>query len=354
MRNDGQFRQPEHASGMACQTHSKFRSLRFMAIALISLAATAVGLYFKSHANPGTEPSSFSSTPPQYINVYVSIPVTSVTVNVTLGQGEFNPNYGRFDSLVNLPTQGSMQLGEKVDITIKPAQSGTPVAIITSNIKPVAFPVSEPVLPLKSRSNRPTEIAQAERFAMPVSLFQSSSNTWDGSVLFGSIPVIFVRNGSVFGHLPSVGAYDVLYPPTTCLEAGYDRRTGQLKDVTSDFFGPSLPVTEQIQGLGCPNNISSTETIQHIVPALKNDLVDYANPAVDSGNDADYVWRSTGIDGLEPAFKETSPEAVDSQNQAAFYSGIAFGVAGSAFIALIQEFPGSRKRKSKNDAPSPA
>jgi hypothetical protein len=356
MSDDVQFRHREQSSEMGRPARSEFRPVRFIMISLILLTAGAAGLHFKSYANPGTEPPAFSSNPPQYINVYVSTPVISVTVNVTLGQGWLNPNYGRYDSPVNLRPQGFTKFHEKVDITVKPAGPGAPVTMITSNIKPLTEGNSGPVLPLKSGPGRPTDISKAQRFAMPVSLSRyGPGNTWYGSVFFDSILVIFERNGSVFGHLPSVGAYDVLYPPTGCLEAGYDRRTGQLKDVTSDFFGPPLPATERTVGLGCPNNISSTEVIQHIVPALRNYLVDYTNPAVDSGNDADYVWHSAGIDGLEPAFKEASPEALDSQNQAAFYSGIAFGVAGSAFIAFIQEFPRSRKRKSSKDGtPSPA
>jgi hypothetical protein len=44
---------------------------------------------------------------------------------------------------------------------------------------------------------------------------------------------------------------------------------------------------------------------------------------------------------LEPIFKTTDPAALDSQNEASFRSGIAFGVAVAAAIAVIQEL---RKR----------
>jgi hypothetical protein len=354
MRDHGQFRQPDRAPESGQSERSPFWSVRSVAIIFIALIATGFGFYFKSHASPGAAPADFSRYSSQYIDVYESVPVDSVTMAVTLGQGFLNPNYGRYDTLVGLRPRGYTYFHERVDISLTAAQPSASVTMmITSNIKPVTGKGEPgvatlnlgPVLPFKGmRSDGDKATARAERFAMQVSL-SGSGRYWSGSVFFDAVPVIYQENGSVFGHLPSVGAHDVLYPPTDCLYVGYDRKTGQVKDVGSSFFSPPLPAVERIQSFGCPNHISSTEVFQNIVPALRNDVIDYANPAVDTVNDSDYTWHSAGCCGMEPAFKETSPESVDSQNKASFYAGIAFGVAGSAAIAIVQEVPVTRKRK---------
>ncbi|HKA55881.1 MAG TPA: hypothetical protein VKJ47_19690, partial [Candidatus Binatia bacterium] len=169
------------------------------------------------------------------------------------------------------------------------------------------------------------------------SLSPGQGNTWYGSVFFTSVPIIFQDNGSTFGHLPSVAAYSYLFPPTPVLEGGYDARTGQLKNV---FLGGSSRVPSRERKVDFyPSNFqaSYTEAIQQIVPALNDRQTAYMNPSTDSANDADYVWHSNSVDGMEPTFKAIDPNAADAQSQAAFYSGIAFGVAGAALIALVQE-----------------
>jgi hypothetical protein len=50
-----------------------------------------------------------------------------------------------------------------------------------------------------------------------------------------------------------------------------------------------------------------------------------------------YVWRSTGE--LEPTFETTIESTVTNESNSAFLSGIFFGLAGAATIALVQEFP---------------
>jgi hypothetical protein len=68
---------------------------------------------------------------------------------------------------------------------------------------------------------------------------------------------------------------------------------------------------------------------------LRDEQVVYSIPSADVNGDIDYEWHSVG----EPTFKATDPDAIDSQNQAAFISGIAFGVAASAALAFVGELP---------------
>jgi hypothetical protein len=101
------------------------------------------------------------------------------------------------------------------------------------------------------------------------------------------------------------------------------------------------------------NTTSYTESLNNIVPALGDSPIDYAIPSVNSASASNYAWSSSGslnggTQNLEPIFRATNPDALNSQNQAAFYSGIAFGVAGAAAIAIIPELP--KKLPSGEDA----
>jgi hypothetical protein len=322
-----------------------WRPIMFLGILLVTVGA---GLYFKSQANPGSESPMFGNQPPQYINVYESNGEVPITVTVTFSQGFSSPQYARRLLPVTLRQQGLTYFDEEVDVTAMPAGSATPgTIIITSSTRPLAGPdISSPVFfRLKSDpSSGLTDMARAERFAVPVSLAQDGDGTWSGTAFYGSVPIIMQNNGSTFGHLPSIGAYESPYPRTPFLQAVYDRRTGKLENVVSPLFGSTgILRSDNVQSFGAPYDASYAEAIKNIAPALGNEEINYAIPSLDSGSDIDYIWRSNGTSGLapilDPSFKMTDPNAVDFQSQAAFASGLAFGVAGTAAIALAQELP---------------
>jgi hypothetical protein len=62
----------------------------------------------------------------------------------------------------------------------------------------------------------------------------------------------------------------------------------------------------------------------------------------------DLIWQ--GGAGLEPSITATSIEADQFRDRYTFLTGIAIGIAASALIACIQEWPGRRK---SNDGPQP-
>jgi hypothetical protein len=342
-RRSGKLEQAREAAQPA---RSRFNPLRLTIIIFILLIGVLVGLHFKLQANPGAEPSTFAEQPPQYINVYETNYQIPISVTVTFGQ-EWLVNYGRYVSPIELPAHGYADFSENVEVTATPTGSAMPgTIVITSTTRPLpngGEPIRTPVFRLR---NGPGPIAAAMKFAVAVQLFRNQDNTWSGSAFFASIPIVFQDNGSTFGHLPSVGAYEVTRPPSVFLQAQYDH--GKLENVISLLGGPTqIPVGDSAQDLGDPSNISYTEDIENIVPTLKSEQIDYSIPAINNGSDIDYTWYSNGISGLQPIFKATNPDAIDSQNQAAFYSGIAFGIAAAAAIALVQEIPESRKRESR-------
>jgi hypothetical protein len=356
---DGGQSQKRGRAPKKVQPARSLRPLRLRTLGAILLVAGTCGIYFKLHANPGTEPSSFGSQPQQYLNVYDTDFQVPITVTVTLQP------VSPLTSPITPAGQGYTNFDETVNITASPARSLVPEYImITSSIPPCDMPdcVSPgTAFPLKNGA-WPAEpgMSQALRFAVPVPLSRGSRNTWFGAVYFGPINVLYQDSGSTFGHLPSLCAFLGYENDETALIAVHARRHGQFSTVVPGLTPsgpPQLPAGsfghEEIFSDPDPQDISYTEVLSD-VSGLANEQIESGITAND-GNASSYEWHFSGIGGLEPIFKAVNPDAVDSQNQAAFYSGIAFGVFAAALIALVQEIPEYRERKlSASDAQSSA
>jgi hypothetical protein len=114
-------------------------------IIFILLVTAAIGFYFKSQANPGTEPSSFSSQPPQYINVFETNAGIPVAVTVTLEQFTYL-------SPIKLQPEGFTDFTEEVLVTASPARSASPgIIMITSSVAPRLNPGEKPT-PVENRT----------------------------------------------------------------------------------------------------------------------------------------------------------------------------------------------------------
>ncbi len=339
---------------------SPYRPLRLIIIVLILAGAAFAGFHFKSAADPATEPASFSSQPPQYVNVYESNTNLKITVTVTLGQGFFNVNYDRYGP-VKLRPQGYTDFAERVDFTATQTGNGPPGAIIISaSTRPQAAADDSvygsssvggtvAVLPVKG-GVQGGDVGQADKYAVWFALSSDLGHSWSGTALFDPVPLIYQDHGSTFGHLPSVGAYSYLYPPLAVLMGEYDTATGRPRAVS--FSPPKISAGEREEDFAVPNyQASYSEVVEQIVPALSNTETAYMNPATSSANDSDYEWQANSIDGLAPTFKAVDLGAGDAQSQAAFYSGIGFGVAGSALIALVQEIPAERRNRGTRPPP---
>jgi hypothetical protein len=355
-----------------------YQLARLCIIIFILAVAGLAGLHFKSQASPGSAPSGFRMHSPLYVNVFGA--------DVSSG-GNFVPIPVRvYVSLQPeksdvLPAKGFAYYRVAVGVSATPIQR-TPQQgpilpgpiFITSSIAPSGDEWGRiNVIPVKHAPGGQQQF---------VTEFRSNlmGQALEDTIYFDSVPVIFEDNGSAFGHLPSVGtlvdgvqvqgwptspgAAAMTYPP---LFMEYDR-TGKPRFATLDYAPPNArwaagadepDVSPWITTPGdrgeffdVPSQISYTETVRNIAPVLAGQAVDYMAPATDNTNNNDYTWHSGT--SLEPVFKYTDPDATDSQSRAAFYSGIAFGVAGSALIALVQEIRDDRKSRSSAQLPPSA
>jgi hypothetical protein len=143
------------------------------------------------------------------------------------------------------------------------------------------------------------------------------------------------------------------------VQAEFTKKNDQIVKEEMDFGEPDSPPTfhavphaDDAEALWEISDFSVTEEIEDIVSVLSNDQIDYMNPPT-TASASNYQWNFTGCCSLEPVFKMTDPTATDCQNKNAFVSGIAFGVAGAAAIAVVQELPkeiklARCKRRSKS------
>jgi hypothetical protein len=91
--------------------------------------------------------------------------------------------------------------------------------------------------------------------------------------------------------------------------------------ITRPSWSPEITSTEKIVGLG---------------QALRDDQIDSAVPTGTVQQDG-YSWQSNG--SLAPYLTATDPNAVAEESTWDFRSGIAFGIAVGAGVALVQELP---------------
>ncbi len=316
---------------------------------LIVIGATWAGFHYKSLASPGTEPARFRSQAPQHLHVYFSAGnVTKARVVVYLG----------LDNGLN--TQGYTYANDIVHIHVTYAH---PVSqrkiIVISSTRPYVFGRSFIKAPPATR-----RFVRAVRLLREGGPNSRGEQTYYALLGFARIPIFFENRGSIYGHLPSVSFSQ--YPQEgTVVLAYFAPRTGKLlRAVTYDVsrgascqpngrpsprIGKPHPTEcvrfSELSGLSGRN--LAAEYIRNVAATLNSDQIDYMNPSL-SGVTGDYIWQSAACCDLEPTFKLTDPVATDSQSSAAFYSGIAFGVAGTALIAALQELREKRKRKGQS------
>lgn len=305
-------------------------------ILLVLGAAALAGVIYHGRAASGTEPAQLKNAPPQTFNVYVSNPHVPISVSCYI---EANGPGGL--------TAGAY---ERLEITVR---------------SPESYPRAS-LLIISSTQSLDRDLDRIRGFgpsARPV--FASTFSLRDaGTIRSGSVTTYVAgtfplrplagSNGSIFGHLPSLDQneaaevagslpYDAPIPLLAEQRVGSTRlrdvilNPGPAEEAPMQTLPPGYePPNIRGELFWPPEALSSAEILQGAKPLLGNMRADYMTPppAVDGDS---YVWTAAG--GVEPTFKVTDPGAADSQSNAAFFSGIAFGVAGAAAIALIQELP---------------
>jgi len=331
-------------------TSKNWRSIMFL---LILSAALTAGFYYKFNSDPGEAPSVFRNHAPQYLNIFLTLaqieqnPTVNVTVNLERDNSELDPN-----APSTLNTSGLSTFSEFVNIEL---DSGHPIpqgriAIVSSD---------EPSDPNSIKDRPSQEFVSIDPIE---TVGKTSRGQFESAAVaaFDDVPIFWEGDGSIYGHLPSVNIIQWSNGNVPNIVAEFNKKSGQIVKSEIDFSGqpygspPAFAAVSRADGTDVFWEIASftvTEVIEGIGPVLANDQIDYMNPPT-TDSSFNYQWSFTGCCGIEPTFKLTDPETIDSQNKDAFISGIAFGVAGAAAIAVVQELPkeinfSRHKRQSK-------
>jgi hypothetical protein len=163
---------------------------------------------------------------------------------------------------------------------------------------------------------------------------------------FQTPAVIEQTNAAIYGHLPLIGDLDVADGDSPAVLAEEQAHANELRDVV---YGPvtdsssqlpssySTPYGGRAELFWIPRNFSISETLETVTPFfLQNEQPDYITPP-GKFSEGNYVWEANT--DLEATFESTNQDAAQAESNNAFLSGIIFGVAGAAAIALVQEIP---------------
>jgi len=157
---------------------------------------------------------------------------------------------------------------------------------------------------------------------------------------------VHVSHGRIEAHLPMLTS-DVLgvvdnednevKPPAKYIAQD---RSGRLQLL----YGEGSPVSPQdvsaqMTSAGRPYYAAATfatkESFLSLGAVLPHYTVTFNSPSTGTPNQQDYVW--TGTNGLSPYLYATDNSIIDGKSNAAFVSGIFFGAAAAALLALMQE-----------------
>jgi hypothetical protein len=315
-----------------------FKGWRPTAFLVATLLAIGLGLHFKTLSDPGQESKQFANEVLPSFNVFVSSPNISVHISADL-------QCGALISTTSCVTSSSDFL-VALDVTVSPPSLSHGTILITSNLSSYSKRIS--ALPFSTELPLGAPDSPARNARIYEDEFPAGSGS---SELDFEIPdVLEEAHGSVFGRLPVIGDLDGQYTavPAILTESAPDGRgladliyNPLPKNIAIPDAGDDPNAYQTLHGghvtlFWTPKVLSITEDLQDIAGILSTQQLDYMTPPAEFQGQ-DYSWDTDNE--LQPNFKSTDPQAIDSQNSNAFISGIFLGIAGAAAIALLQELP---------------
>jgi hypothetical protein len=321
-----------------------WRALAFLLIVLI------VGHYafqYKALSDPGSESKQFVDHAPQEIDVFVSNPKVSIKVDAyEFPQADANP----FIQALSAPQSLSAPQVDHVTVWVYAPSSvkNVTVLMLANRLRPglTGSKISrlETVPPqfFSPLLSPPAQQTIDGYFAMEFRLRGDISEPGGVPTDIGYYPIndLEQTHAYLYGHLPAIGTVDLsvgyssTYP--TVLAERYNNASHLIRDIVLDPSAYETPFGGPADLFWTPAKLSITEKQSDLAATITHQSIGYMSPAGQAIG-PDYVWQ--GSTYLEPAFQTINGDALQSENNYAFLSGILFGVAGAAAIAFVQEIP---------------
>jgi len=352
-----------------------WRALLFLLLALIF---GLLAFNYKALSDPGSESKQLAEHAPQEIDFFASSPGTSIDVGAYIGPTRTTSPQPIAENYISVTVNAPPNI-KSVDILI---------LTNSSYVTPVPTQVSPPfrLSALPPLENIPPAIASPEQHIINGFSAETYSVGTGQQVNVAGFTLgedLEQTNAYLYGHLPAIGTVDqdLSYSPAifgyvyskvfpSVLAESY-KNVGNWYPLRDALLEPGTQGSEAafsnpksyrtpFGGPGelfyTPSKISITETQSNLASAIETRQVTRITPG-GQVNGLDYTWQGSGY--LEPIFQAANSDALQSEGNYAFLSGIFFGVAGAASIAFIQEIPETfsqpvwwsrRKRKRRSSS----
>lgn len=347
-----------------------WRALVFL---LIVLVVGSYAFYYKTLSDPGSESKQLANYAPQEIDFFVSNPNVSIDVDA-----EIEPASSDFVYDTVIVSAHAPSYVKSVTILVLSNSSSPTTFTLRGLNEPIAFFHPEAVP--SSLATRPQEQQSIDGyFALITSIHPGTDLTLPpflittdleqtGAYLYGHLPAVgpidqwantAPQSVPGFPHFPAVLAEsyknsahrvrDILLNPVLTVFSFDSSAISNPKSYRTPYGGPG-------KLFWTPAKLSIAETQSNLAATIVNEQINYMTPTGQASGPS-YTWQ--GSTYLEPVFQVTNGDALQSESNYAFLSGVLFGIAGAATIAFTQEIPETfsrpvwwsrRKRKRKSSS----
>jgi hypothetical protein len=316
---------------------------RIFIFLILAIGITVIGFQFRSLSEPAAEDATLRDKYPQLIGIYTTDPYANVQATTEI-TWEGNSAHERL--LLNVSGTGVEPSTGIVITSSLPADKG----------EQIGDHIYRPTLYHSGFQPNSTEKVMVYTAYFTVQeLSALHEPLGQGSIVgFFNLPrVAQITKGTFFARLPALGYNESLPLSNPYLMA---ERVPGMKPNTDDFVllpqqkNPiytginedpsaynSFPGSSGQKLYWEPSILSSTEILYDVYNQISGYQVESNSPVSGHLQDYNYVWTSTG--SLNPTLTATSTDSLDAEDRWNFYSGVVFGIAAAAGIAVIQELP---------------
>lgn len=321
-----------------------WRPLMFFVVAVV---AVSIATYFKIEADPSSGSSQFVSGTPLILDVFVSNPQISLQVNNANDELLLPPGAQSVNATVEIPPH----VGGRILVV-----SSAPGDVYNSSLSfKKMSPYNNETIPFSQIYE--LGFLESGYYVAVIKVKNAEDADLTETISLGNyfIQHLFDKTkDSIYGSLPSIEGINSpqiqSYSPPLLAELNdaHDIRditpfpTSDLNKPPSQPSSYTTPHGGSPELFWIPKRFSVTETLGLAAQIFRNNEINYITPPGELIGDT-YVWHANTA--LEPDFKVSNEDALANESNAAFLSGIFFGIAGAALIALIQEVPKESYRR---------
>jgi hypothetical protein len=314
---------------------------RFLIFLLLAVGITVIGFQFRALSTPAAENPTLRDRYSQLVGVYTTDPYAKVQVTAEI-------------------TWKATSASETLLIALSgPGLKPTTGVVITSSLPQGQEIAGHPYRTTIFRNRYHPEsmdgpLAYTSTFTLQqLAALREPLNPGSVVGIFNLPRVTQITKGTFFAHLPVLGYNESLPLPNpylmsekgTPINSSMDDFVLLPQEKRPDYSTINEDASAYIDYPGSydhvlywePGTLSATEILYDVKNQISGDQVESDSPVDGHLQDYNYIWTSAG--SLEPILTATNISSLGAQDRWNFYSGVVFGIAAAAGIAVVQELP---------------